>query len=259
VPVPAGPNGRARSIHLIVQDGALTGDRPHSTHHQGRPVPNCRRRAAGGRDSVPGRSADRTVEGKEIRGVDEHGVRMVEQVQAGGRPSNWPQVSTVRPRATQWNPGSPATVRWACWRRLGQRVLRRHRQATTVGLDALSTREREVAAMVAGGPNQQGRRGRALPQREDDREPPRPDLHQARRPFPRRIDGRHRPGGSLTSAGSPFHRPDGEHLLSCCRRELGSREWRRVRRVSACRSPGRRGRPRRPAGRAPARRSRGGW
>jgi DNA-binding NarL/FixJ family response regulator len=36
-------------------------------------------------------------------------------------------------------------------RQLGQRVARRPRPGTVAGLDALSTREREVAAMVAGG------------------------------------------------------------------------------------------------------------
>ena len=36
-------------------------------------------------------------------------------------------------------------------RRLGERVARRRRPGTAAGLDALSTREREVAAMVASG------------------------------------------------------------------------------------------------------------
>ncbi len=72
-------------------------------------------------------------------------------------------------------------------RRLGQRVpTRRRPRRPQRGSAALSAREREIAALVATGADQSPDRRAARDQREDGREPPDADLHQARRQQPHR-------------------------------------------------------------------------
>ena len=63
---------------------------------------------------------------------------------------------------------------------------------SATGIAALSPREREVAALVASGKPQPRGRGGAVREREDGREPPRPDLRQARSPFAHGARGGHR-------------------------------------------------------------------